>query len=214
MVLIREFKIFFYFKSIFWFEENRIEFHLNNLIKQFMLHLDKNSKYILTPNQNEKVFITTTTEEENFNNKNLQENSDDEEDMDETDYVPFLNRSKVFCCDPLNVKGLLNRPGQAVKILTEASSHRVIEEEVGVVLVVRNKENDESVEKVEDDDDDDDENTDSIDEIELRPCFSDDEGLPHRLLPLPSTSSRNNDTIKFVFTEHGIRVISDKEYVV
>lgn len=127
--------------------------------------------------------------------------------MDETDYIPFLNRSKVFCCDPLNVKGLLNRPGQAVQILTEATSHRVIEEEVGVVLVVKNKE---IVEEEEEDDDD----TDSIDEIELRPCFSDDEGLPHRLLPLPSTSSRNNDTIKFVFTEHGIRVISDKEYVV
>lgn len=130
--------------------------------------------------------------------------------MDETDYVPFLNRSKVFCCDPLNVKGLLNRPGQAVQILTEATSHRVIDEEVGVVLVVKNKEIEEN-ENVEEDDD---ENTDSIDEIELRPCFSDDEGLPHRLLPLPSTSSRNNDTIKFVFTEHGIRVISDKEYVV
>lgn len=127
--------------------------------------------------------------------------------MDETDYVPFLNRSKVFCCDPLNVKGLLNRPGQAVQILTEATSHRVIEEEVGVVLVVKNKE---IVEEEEEEDDD----TDSFDEIELRPCFSDDEGLPHRLLPLPSTSSRNNDTIKFVFTEHGIRVISDKEYVV
>lgn len=177
-----------------------------------MLHFGINSKYILTPNQNEKIFITT--EEENFNNKNLQQNSDDEEDMDETDYVPFLNRSKVFCCDPLNVKGLLNRPGQAVQILTEATSHRVIEEEVGVVLVVKNKENDDNVEDEDEDDDEDDDNTDSIDEIELRPCFSDDEGLPHRLLPLPSTSSRNNDTIKFVFTEHGIRVISDKEYVV
>lgn len=33
-------------------------------------------------------------------------------------------------------------------------------------------------------------------------------------LSLPSTSSRNNDILKFVFTDHGIRVISDKEYVV
>lgn len=33
-------------------------------------------------------------------------------------------------------------------------------------------------------------------------------------LSLPSTSSRNNDFLKFVFTDHGIRVISDKEYVV
>lgn len=33
-------------------------------------------------------------------------------------------------------------------------------------------------------------------------------------LSLPSTSTRNNDILKFVFTDHGIRVISDKEYVV
>lgn len=67
-------------------------------------------------------------------------------------------------------------------------------------------------------------------EINFKATMSDDEGVDGRKrgmigcgmrkglhlgkMALPSTSSRHNDIIKFVFTDHGIRVISDKEYVV
>lgn len=137
----------------------------------------------------------------------------------------LIERPKIFCCgsDTLtNVKTLLNRPGQAVQIVTDSSGTHTIEheDEVG--------ENSISTIKLPATDSDcspfgmnklaylSDNHLDCI-VGSNGDGFNDSENSFETLSEagMPSTSDRcQNDLIKFVFTSHGIRVISDKEYVV
>lgn len=162
--------------------------------------------------------------------------------MDETDYKSqkmsqsvnsiksekIIERPKIFCCasDTLtNVKTLLNRPGQAVQIVTDTSGKHTIEQEDEVgecsistiklpaTTVGNSKCNSFGMNKLTYLSDNHldciaGSNGDGFNDSENRFETLSEEGLP-------STSDRSqNDLIKFVFTSHGIRVISDKEYVV
>lgn len=197
------------------------------------------SKYMLSPNQN-----TVSLQLSNLSNNLINDNSIQKlnitnyrYDMDETDFSTqpsFVSNNdqrlgtaaRVFCCgDPLNVKSLLGRPGGAVKIVTNAIGAHTIErddgdDEVGenkslsTIMLSPNRFVDKTkVENLSDNHLDKiggligDGNGDSCFE-----ALSEDE---HTVRKMPGTSARSqNDLIQFVFTSHGIRVISDKEYVV
>lgn len=194
---------------------------------------------MLSPNQN-----TVSLQLSNLSNNLINDNSIQKlnitnyrYDMDETDFTTkssFISdndqrlgtAARVFCCgDPLNVKSLLGRPGGAVKIVTNAIGSRSIErddadDEVGehkslsTIMLSPNRFVDKrKVEYLSDN------HLDKIGGLigggNGDTCFdtlSEDE---HGVRKMPGTSARSqNDLIQFVFTSHGIRVISDKEYVV
>lgn len=139
----------------------------------------------------------------------------------------IVERPKIFCCgsDTLtNVKTLLNRPGQAVQIVTDTSGKHTIEheDEVGECSI--------STIKLPSAIGDSKCNSFGMNKLAYLSdnhldCiagsngdgFNESENSFETLSEagMPSTSDRcQNDLIKFVFTSHGIRVISDKEYVV
>lgn len=141
----------------------------------------------------------------------------------------IIERPKIFCCgsDTLtNVKTLLNRPGQAVQIVTDSSGTHTIEheDEVGECSISTIK----LPATVGDSRDCNsfgmnklaylsDNHLDCIAGRSNGDGFNESENNFETLSEagMPSTSDRcQNDLIKFVFTSHGIRVISDKEYVV
>lgn len=195
------------------------------------------SKFILTPNQNEidtEEFnplnhYTNDNYIEQLNITNSLYNSMDVTDFVSSDKSKLIDtnnggggggppsRPKIFCCggETLNVKSLLSRPGQAVKIMTTTLSgtHAIDhEDEVGECklstisrLSPPHKSLEKKVEFLSDN---------HLNEIDTGTVNGDYfEALTETRMP--STSARSqNDLIKFVFTSHGIRVISDKEYVV
>lgn len=132
-------------------------------------------------------------------------------------------RPKMFCCaDMLNggVKNFLSsRPGQAVQIRTDINGTRTIdhEDEVGeckISTITLSSENQALEKKIE-----------YLSDNQLDKIINGRNGVKNNTANdsldtlsvecLPTTSKRSqNDLIKFVFTSHGIRVISDKEYVV
>lgn len=200
-----------------------------------MLHNFGFSKYILTPNQNEIENVefnplnhSNDNYIEDLNVTNSLYNSMDVTDFVSSEKLTLIdnsdhqssNRPKIFCCggETLNVKSLLSRrPGQAVKILTTSSSgsHTINhEDEVGecklstikCLLSPQNKSLEKKVEFLSDN---------HLNEIDGDIITGDSSFDTLSDLGMPSTSARTqNDLIKFVFTSHGIRVISDKEYVV
>ncbi|GAB0087492.1 Nicotinamide-nucleotide adenylyltransferase [Sergentomyia squamirostris] len=174
-------------------------------------------KYILTPNHNEVIAYPAGGDENGIilNLHKIDNNRRQYEDMDETDYTMQkspasstngsgsldLVRPKMFCCgDSLNMKTLRNRPGQAVQIRTDASgshttSSSLDTDEVG--------------------EDEDDDSTCTLTALPAAIDRSDGVSQTSSDDIEETLSSRSyTDMIKFVFTEHGIRVISDKEYVV
>lgn len=128
--------------------------------------------------------------------------------MDQTDAQSTSSSlQKVFCCGE-NGRPFLSRPGGAVQILTDASGMHskglgVLSEEtvkVGQGTVV-NRDTRKSVKEH------------KIPKLELNDSvMSSSQNSPQS--PRLSPNRSYNDMIKFVFTEHGIKVISDKEYVV
>ncbi|XP_037029935.1 nicotinamide/nicotinic acid mononucleotide adenylyltransferase 3 isoform X1 [Bradysia coprophila] len=115
-------------------------------IKRFELYGAANqTKYILTPNQNELILSTNQYLNDAYQNK-INVTNYRYDDMDETDHKAkkssqsvnsnrsdkIIERPKIFCCgsDTLtNVKTLLNRPGQAVQIVTDTVGAHTIEHE-------------------------------------------------------------------------------------
>jgi len=167
------------------------------------------------------------------NEKNESSAVEDFESMDEGDFpmppppskasltVDFVSTNslqKVFCCasaDGTNVR-ILPRPGSAVQVHTDEANRG---DKVG--------ENDAQnpVNKSHDDDfgaPDDTDETQSPRSPELNNAQQpDDDQTDSESLNAPLSKSRGrfspksyDEMIKFVFTEHGIKVISDKEYVV
>ncbi|KAJ6629955.1 Nicotinamide/nicotinic acid mononucleotide adenylyltransferase 1, partial [Pseudolycoriella hygida] len=121
-------------------------------IKRFELYGSASkTKYILTPNQNELILSTTQYLNEKYQNQ-LNVTNYRYDDMDETDLKiettsqsvdsiksdRITERTKIFCCgsDTMsNVKTLLNRPGQAVQIVTDTSgTHDIEHEDEGLSL--------------------------------------------------------------------------------
>lgn len=120
-------------------------------------------------------------------------------------------------------KTRLNRPGQAIQIRTDMNGTRTIdhEDEVGackistITLSPDNKSLEKKIEYISDNQLD--KLTNGVNDTEYH--YHDHvTGKSNDTLSaecLPSTTKRSqNDLIQFVFTSHGIRVISDKEYVV
>lgn len=148
---------------------------------------------------------------------------------------PVTNgRPKLFACNSSNSSASAknrrhSRPGQAVQIRTDVNGTRTIdhEDEVGeckistITLPSENKALEKKIEYLSDN---------QLDKITngvygLKGSYSGGSDSNSTVATesletlsvecLPSTSKRSqNDLIQFVFTSHGIRVISDKEYVV
>lgn len=174
------------------------------------------------------------------NEKNESPAADDYESMDETDfpppppplkssltvdYVAGANSSlqKVFCCASADGTSLrLTRPGSAVQIHPEMESS----DKVG------DTDDDKLSTNVANTTDDDFGTSDNaptpsptspaqLDDLFAPSVDDDEQSDSEQSLTAPSNKSHGrfspktyNEMIKFVFTEHGIRVISDKEYVV
>lgn len=201
------------------------------------------SKYILTPNQNELILSTTQYLNDNYQNQ-INVTNYRYDDMDETDHKKqkpshssvnsiksekIIERPKIFCCGSetlTNVKTLLNRPGQAVQIVTDTSGTHTIEheDEVGEcsnISTIKLPATAVGISEC---------NAFGMNKLAYLSdnhldCIAGSNGDGYNELEnsfetlseagMPSTSDRSqNDLIKFVFTSHGIRVISDKEYVV
>lgn len=176
------------------------------------------------------------------NDKNESPVPDDYESMDETDYPPpppplkstltvdyvagATSLQKVFCCTSNDGTSLrLNRPGSAVQIHPETLNAISVNSKVG------ENDDDTCTNPVSSPDDDfgTSDNAPSpsptspaqMDNL-FAPRTEDDEQSDSEVsLTAPSPKNHGrfspktyNEMIKFVFTEHGIRVISDKEYVV
>lgn len=160
--------------------------------------------------------------------------AEDYESMDETDFPPpppplkstltvdyIAGVQKVLCCTSTDGTTLrLNRPGSAVQIhpIKEAPSDKVGENE-DCTNPVNTPEEDFGTN----------DNAPSpsptspaqMDELFAPQADDDDQTDSEQSLSAPSPQSHGrfspktyNEMIKFVFTEHGIKVISDKEYVV
>lgn len=142
-------------------------------------------------------------------------------------------RPKMLCCSSstggsalnTSMKNFMNsRPGQAVQIRTDVNGTRTIDhdDEVGeckistITLSPKNNALEKKIEYLSD-------NqlykiSNGVSNGMINDDTSNDGDTSLETLSaecLPTTSKRNqNDLIQFVFTSHGIRVISDKEYVV
>lgn len=120
-----------------------------------------------------------------------------------------------------NKKTRLSRPGQAIQIHTDMNGTSTIdhEDEVGVckistiTLSPDNKSLEKKIEYIFDSQID--KLSNSISDIRHNDRVAGKSIETLSAECLPSTTKRShNDLIQFVFTSHGIRVISDKEYVV
>lgn len=170
------------------------------------------------------------------NEKNESPAPDDYESMDETDlpppppplkstlsvdYITSANSlQKVFCCASTEGTGLrLARPGSAVQIHPERNSDKV----------GGNETEDERCTSTPDEDYGTNDNAPTpspTSPAQLENLFAqrdddDEQSDSEQSLSAPAQKAHErfspktyNEMIKFVFTEHGIRVISDKEYVV
>lgn len=147
------------------------------------------------------------------------------ESMDETDHSPKKSLNAGDKKSDERAKRLsgnrLNRPGQAIQIRTDMNGTRTIdhEDEVGVckistiTLSPDNKSLEKKIEYISDN---------QLDKLSNGIIVNDrNDHVTGKSIDtlsaecLPSTTKRSqNDLIQFVFTSHGIRVISDKEYVV
>lgn len=153
--------------------------------------------------------------------------------MDEIDHSPAKSSTKINteCTskDPeqptadrtklLNNKST-RRPGQAIQIRTDVNGTRTIdhEDEVGeckistITLSSDNKTLEKKIEYISDNQLDKLTNG-VVDTIKHNCAIKTPDKLSAECL-LTTTKRSQNELIQFVFTSHGIRVISDKEYVV
>lgn len=165
-------------------------------------------------------------ETDNLSKTNTLNSENNESDISGADeytnqLLPYNGRTKMFCCNNKNPRHSL--PGQAVQIRTDVNRTRSInhEDEVGeskISTIQLPSDMNTLAKKIQYLSDTqldkitngvyainrDDHNTSdsSVDTLGANDC-------------MPTTSKRSqNDLIQFVFTSHGIRVISDKEYVV
>lgn len=150
--------------------------------------------------------------------------------MDETDHSPKKSSNSSESANNadnsqserarlLGQKSPLNRPGQAIQIRTDLNGTRTIdhEDEVGVckistiTLSPDNKSLEKKIEYISDNQLDKLTNGVAGNDHTVRCTGKSIETLSAECLP---STTKRNDHIQFVFTSHGIRVISDKEYVV
>lgn len=132
------------------------------------------------------------------NARSVDDDEDDEESMDETDAGTKKTSSRIY----------VNRPGGAVKV---ARGSTIVRRTQSTPLTCKVGALDRTVSSSLDAQDTEKEMS-TYDELN-----SDDSGS--NTISMSNNSRKSpgkdyNEMIKFVFTEHGIRVISDKEYVV
>lgn len=197
--------------------------YITEYIKKHLLYgTNITTKFNLTPNTGVEIMSISPVSPVNDNevyvecqNQLNSLNSATEESMDETDF-PRNTLNRVFCCgnendtknSAKNMRGFLSAPGGAVQIVTTTSSvtsdsgidtvsYRTADEKVGEKVV----ENDEPLAQ----------------NIRTSSTILDaksDDTTPEESEGRISPAKSYDDMIKFVFTEHGIKVISDREYVV
>lgn len=199
-------------------------------------HFYRNS--LLTPSQSTNSLVRPLSP--NYINDNYIKKTDrtnyNYETMDETDHsprkspnsIPNADEKEKNCGDRTksvsgsSQKARLSRPGQAIQIRTDMNGTRTIDhaDEVGVckISTITLSPDNKSLEK----------KIEYISDNQLDKCLSNGvSDIDHNdrvtaksiealsVECLPSTTKRSqHDLIQFVFTSHGIRVISDKEYVV
>lgn len=148
-----------------------------------------------------------------------QSSSSDTNPIDNNQHSTYSDRSKLLYSSNKNAR--LNRPGQAIQIRTELNGTRTIdhEDEVGeckistITFSSDNKSLEKKIEYISDS------QLDKLSNGIISHCNDQVSGKnSYEALSaecLPTTTKRSqNDLIQFVFTSTGIRVISDKEYVV
>lgn len=197
--------------------------YITEYIRKHLLYgTNITTKFNLTPNTGVEVMSISPVSPVHDNdvyvecqNQLNSLNSATEESMDETDF-PRNTLNRVFCCgnendtknSAKNMRGFLTAPGGAVQIVTTTSSvtsdsgidtvsYRTADEKVGEKVV----ENDEPLAQ----------------NIRTSSTVLDaklDDTTPEESEGRISPAKSYDDMIKFVFTEHGIKVISDREYVV
>lgn len=202
------------------------------------------SKYLLTPNQNQMISSTPLSPDfindsyikkiniTNYNYDIMDETDNSSKKSLTSDGEGLSNgRPKVLCCGgggnalQMSMKNFMNsRPGQAVQIRTDVNGTRTIEheDEVGeckistITLPPQNRALEKKIEYLSDNQLDKIANGVSNGTLNDDTSNDGDTSLENLSVEcLPTTSKRSqNDLIQFVFTSHGIRVISDKEYVV
>lgn len=158
-------------------------------------------------------------------------NSASVESMDETDF-PRTTLNRVFCCGTendaknsakSNMRGFLSAPGGAVQIITPSTaspdsgidtvSYRTANEKVGekkvekTPLAQKNRTSTVTNAKSE-------VSLASLAQTATSPATNKKDSKPEESTGRVSPAKSYDDMIKFVFTEHGIKVISDREYVV
>lgn len=193
-------------------------------------------QYILTPSQSNDTLVRPLSPNyinDNYIKKTNQSNYN-YDTMDETDHSPKKSAnldestsnddSQSDRARALGQKSRLSRPGQAIQIRTDMNGTRTIdhEDEVGVckistiTLSPDNKSLEKKIEYISDNQLDKLTNGVSNNGHTDRYTGKTIETLSAECLPSTTKRSQNdqNDLIQFVFTSHGIRVISDKEYVV
>lgn len=197
--------------------------YITEYIRKHLLYgTNITTKFNLTPNTGVEVMSISPVSPVHDNdvyvecqNQLNSLNSATEESMDETDF-PRNTLNRVFCCgnendtknSAKNMRGFLTAPGGAVQIVTTTSSvtsdsgidtvsYRTADEKVGEKVV----ENDEPLAQ-------------NIRTSSTVLDAKSDDTTPEESEGRISPAKSYDDMIKFVFTEHGIKVISDREYVV
>uniref|UniRef100_A0A8D8HB15 Nicotinamide-nucleotide adenylyltransferase n=3 Tax=Culex pipiens TaxID=7175 RepID=A0A8D8HB15_CULPI len=206
--------------------------YVTEYIKKHLLYGSSSTKFNLTPNTGVEVMsispVSPVNENDDYIECQNQLNTLNSESMDETDF-PRNALNRVFCCgtendaknSAKNMRGFLSAPGGAVQIITtkattaasvtvdsaiDTVSYRTADEKVGEEvekkpLAQNNRTSTTTVTK-------------PAPEVcsDAAPAASpaSKEESTGRVSPAKSY----DDMIKFVFTEHGIKVISDREYVV
>lgn len=214
--------------------------YVTEYIKKHLLYGSSATKFNLTPNTGVEVMSISPVSPLNDNEDYIEcqnqlntLNSATMESMDETDF-PRTALNRVFCCgtendakNPAkNMRGFLSAPGGAVKIITKKAtpassvtpdpgidtvSYRTADEKVGEEaekqpLAQKNRTSTAV--------------TKSASEVcsdvapAASPASKQKVSKPEESTGRVSPAKSYDDMIKFVFTEHGIKVISDREYVV
>uniref|UniRef100_A0A1Q3FV90 Nicotinamide-nucleotide adenylyltransferase n=1 Tax=Culex tarsalis TaxID=7177 RepID=A0A1Q3FV90_CULTA len=216
--------------------------YVTEYIKKHLLFGTSATKYTLTPNTGVEIMSISPVSPVNDNevyvecqNQLNTLNSASVESMDETDF-PRATLNRVFCCgtendsknSAKNMRGFLSAPGGAVQIITPTAStassvtpdsgigtvsYRTADEKVGEKeaekkpLAQKHRISTVTIAKSEI-------NSGSPVQTGASPATKQKASKPEESTGRVSPAKSYDDMIKFVFTEHGIKVISDREYVV
>lgn len=217
--------------------------YVTEYIKKHLLYGTSATKYNLTPNTGVEIMSISPVSPVNDNDVYVESqnqlntlNSAAVESMDETDF-PRTTLNRVFCCgtendaknSAKNMRGFLSAPGGAVQIITTTTTDSSVASDSGIDTVSYHTV-DKKVGEEESKTKPLAHKTSTTSTTVLSKPKPEVTGTVSAT-PSPVTGNKKasksedstgrvspaksyDDMIKFVFTEHGIKVISDREYVV